>query len=309
MGWSSRLYRSMMLSLAGNPLAERMAIQYGMRLGASRFIAGEKLEAALDCVEGLNAKGISATLDHLGEGIAKLSEAEDFVSAYDRLLAGIQERALDATISLKPSQLGLALDAERCYENIRTIVSAARWNANIVTIDMEDSRCTETTIGFVRRLHAEGLDNVGTVLQAYLYRSAEDLETLTRERVHLRLVKGAYKEPKRLAYLNKSDVDRRLLEMIERRLRSDSFTAIATHDERIIDAAIHFAAKNEVARDRFEFQMLYGVRTQLQDRLASEGYGVRCYVPYGRMWYPYFVRRLAERPANVIFILRNLFRR
>ncbi|MFD0670645.1 proline dehydrogenase family protein [Cohnella sp. GCM10027633] len=308
MGWGTRLFRSMLLSLAGNPAAEKLAMKYGMKLGAGKFVAGETLEEALDRVQSLNGKGISVTLDHLGEGIKRLSEAADYAAAYDRLLAGIRERGVMATISLKPSQLGLTLDAERCYANIRDIVSSARRHGNFVTIDMEGSACTDATIGFVRRLHAEGLDNVGTVLQAYLYRSADDLESLTNERVHLRLVKGAYKEPKRLAYPKLSDVDGNFLRLIERRLGADAFTAIATHDERIIDWTKRFVDANGISSDRFEFQMLYGVRSQLQERLAAEGYAVRCYVPYGRMWYPYFVRRLAERPANALFIVRSLFR-
>lgn len=309
MDWGTRIFRSLLLSLAGNKLAEKLAAKYGLKLGANRFIAGPTQGEALVRVRELNAQGICVTLDHLGEGIRRTTEAEVYRDEYIRLTESIHDTKVQATVSLKPTQMGLKLDPERCYANIRDIVAAARSRDNFVTLDMEDTTCTAATIDLVRRLHAEGLSNVGTVIQAYLYRSAEDVEQLTREGVALRLVKGAYKEPRTLAYPKLADVDANFLRLIKIRLDSEAYTAIATHDERIIDWTKRCADGNGIPLDRFEFQMLYGVRTQLQRKLAGEGYKVRCYVPYGRMWYPYFVRRLAERPANALFILKNRFRR
>lgn len=305
----TRMFRSLLLSLAGNKLAEKLAAKYGFRLGANRFIAGLTQGEALVRVRELNAQGICATLDHLGEGIRLAAEAEGYRDEYIRLLDSIHDTNIQATVSLKPTQMGLKLDSEHCCANIRDIVAAARSRGNFVTLDMEDSTCTLATIDLVRGLRAEGLNNVGTVIQAYLYRSEEDVKQLTREGVTLRLVKGAYKEPRTLAYPKLADVDANFLRLIKLRLDSGAYTAIATHDERIIDWTKRYAAATGSPFDRFEFQMLYGVRPQLQQRLADEGYTVRCYVPYGRMWYPYFVRRLAERPANVMFILKNRFRR
>ncbi|MFC5531325.1 proline dehydrogenase family protein [Cohnella yongneupensis] len=309
MGWGTRLFRSLLLSLAGNKFAEKLAMKYGLKLGASRFVAGQSLDEALDRVQAMNAQGISVTLDHLGEGITRLEEATEFKAQYISLLEGIARRQVDSTVSLKPSQMGLKLDPEQCYANIREIVATARRYGNSVTIDMEDSSCTDATIELTRRLHDEGLDNAGTVIQAYLYRSLADIDTLTRCGVSLRLVKGAYKEPKQLAFPKLTDVNDNFLRMIKLRLDGGSYTAIATHDERIIAWTKQYVRTRDVPLDHFEFQMLYGVRTMLQERLAAEGYTVRCYVPYGKMWYPYFVRRLAERPANVWFIIKNRFKR
>lgn len=309
MGWGTKLFRSLLLSLAGNKLAEKLATKYGLRLGASRFIAGHTREEALDRVRALSVQGIDVTLDHLGEGITRISEADSYKAEYRRLSRLISENKLQAGISVKPTQMGLALDPERCYANLRDIVACARSYDIAVTLDMEDSSCTDATIGLVRRLHDEGFGNVGTVLQAYLYRSMTDIQQLTREGISLRLVKGAYKEPSTLAYPKLTDVNANFLRMIQHRLEHDAYTAIATHDERIIEWTKRYVATNAVPLQRFEFQMLYGVRTLLQKKLADEGYKVRCYVPYGRMWYPYFVRRLAERPANLLFILKNRFRR
>ncbi|WP_027085157.1 proline dehydrogenase family protein [Cohnella panacarvi] len=309
MDLGTRIFRSLLLSLAGNKLAEKLAAKYGLKRGAQRFIAGRTLDEALARVRELNAQGIGVTLDHLGEGIRLTAEAAVYRDEYIRLVESIRGTNIQATVSLKPTQMGLKLDPENCYANIRDIVAAARSCSNFVTLDMEDTACTAATIGLVRRLRADGLSNVGTVIQAYLYRSEEDVERLTREGVTLRLVKGAYKEPRTLAYPRLTDVDANFLRLIKLRLDSGVYTAIATHDERIIDWTKRYADDCGITVDRFEFQMLYGIRSQSQKQLADEGYTVRCYVPYGRMWYPYFVRRLAERPANVMFIVKNRNRR
>ncbi|CAG7622047.1 proline dehydrogenase family protein [Paenibacillus allorhizosphaerae] len=305
MDLGTKLFRRALLLLAGNRVAAAAAQRYGLKLGAKRFVAGLTREEALKEIAGLNRKGISVTVDHLGEGIRELTEAKVFADEYVRLLADVHENRVDAGVSLKPTQMGLALDPETTYEHIRGIVRQANAHHLFVCIDMENSPYTDATIAIVRKLQAEGLTGVGTVIQAYLRRSMNDCRRLTKERVVLRLVKGAYKEADSIAYPRKQEVDDHFKKLIEHRLDSGVFTAIATHDPAIIDWTCAYAAKKGIARSAYEFQMLYGVASTLQERLALEGYGVRCYVPYGRSWYPYFVRRLAERPANVWFILKN----
>ncbi|MCC3374912.1 proline dehydrogenase family protein [Cohnella sp. REN36] len=305
MAIGTRLFRAALLAVAGNRAAKAFASRYGLRLGARQFVAGETLDEALDQVRALNAKGIEATLDHLGEGIRRMGEAEAFKQEYVRLLDGIRAAGVRSNVSLKPTQMGIALDPEACYDNIRRIVAAAARHGNFVRLDMEDSPHTDATIGIARRLQGEGWTNVGTVIQAYLYRSDDDIRRLTDDPMNLRLVKGAYKEPKSRAYPRKADVDANFRRLIEARLRSGVYTAIATHDESVIRDVQAFVQREGIDRAKYEFQMLYGIRGALQERLAAEGFRVRCYVPYGKMWYPYFVRRLAERPANVLFVLRN----
>lgn len=305
----NRLFRSALLALAGNRAVEAFALKYGLRLGANKFVAGETREQALAQVRAMNAKGVTATLDHLGEGVRRLAEASAYKAEYLRLLADVAASGVNANVSLKPTQMGLELDRNGAYANIREIVSAARLTDCFVRIDMENSPYTTATLDFVRRLHAEGLDNVGAVIQAYLYRSEQDVRELTAAGVGLRLVKGAYKEPRTIAYPAMEDVNENFRKLIAIRLKSGVYTGVATHDEAIIAWTKKYAWDNGVPRNAFEFQMLYGVRTQLQEQLAREGYRIRCYVPYGRMWYPYFVRRLAERPANVLFILKNVRKR
>jgi proline dehydrogenase len=304
----TRIFRSGLLAIAGNKAAEAFALKYGLRLGANKFVAGETLQEALDQIEALNKKGIVATLDHLGEGITRLFEADEFREEYLRLLDGIDSTGVDSNVSLKPTQMGLALDAEAGYQNIRAIVAKAKESNNFVRIDMEDTPYTDSTIDMMRRLHEEGLTNVGTVIQAYLYRTEADIQKLTDENFNLRLVKGAYKEPKDLAYPELKDVDENFKRIIKARLLAGAYTGVATHDDKIIDFTKQLVKENNISMDIFEFQMLYGVRMQLQEELAKEGYKVRCYVPYGRMWYPYFVRRLAERPANLAFVIKNMVR-
>ncbi|MFC5648224.1 proline dehydrogenase family protein [Paenibacillus solisilvae] len=306
---STKLFRSILLTLAGNRAVESLALKYGLRLGASKFVAGETLEEALEQVRVLNRKGIVATLDHLGEGVRHLSEAASFQEEYLRLLDQIRITGLYANVSLKPTQMGLSLDPKAGYSHIHNIVIHAKSLGNFVRIDMENSPFTDATIELMRRCHAEGLTNVGTVIQAYLYRSEEDIRQLTAEGANLRLVKGAYKEPRAIAYPQLRDVDANFKRLIAYRLRSGVYTAVATHDENIINWVKSFINEERIPLSSFEFQMLYGVRTPLQEQLAREGYKVRCYVPYGRKWYPYFVRRLAERPANVWFIVKNMVKR
>jgi proline dehydrogenase len=304
----TKVFRTSLLAIAGNKVVEAFALKYGLRLGANKFVAGETLQEALEQIQALNSKGIVATLDHLGEGITRLEEAIAFREEYLSLLDGIDSSGVDSNVSLKPTQMGLALDVEACYENIREIVSKAKQLNNFVRIDMEDTPYTDATIDIMKRLHSDGLTNVGTVIQAYLYRTEEDILKLTDEGYNLRLVKGAYKEPKNLAYPELKDVDENFKRIIKVRLTKQMYTGIATHDDKIIEYTKTFVKENNIPLDVFEFQMLYGVRMQLQEDLAKEGYKVRCYVPYGRMWYPYFVRRLAERPANLVFVVKNMIK-
>lgn len=308
MDLTMNIFRPAIMALAGNRLTEKFALRYGLKLGAGKFVAGETLEDAVEIIKQLNDKGISTTLDHLGEGIRQLSEASDYKEEYLRLVEGIYCGNLNSNVSLKPTQMGLALDKQVACNHIKTIVSKARDFHNFVRLDMEDSPYTEATIDIVLKLHEEGLTNVGTVIQAYLYRTEEDVYRLTERQINLRLVKGAYKESERVAFAKMADVNKNFQRIIQIRLDSGVYTGIATHDDNIISWVKEYSRQHHIDRGAYEFQMLYGVRMQLQEELVLEGYKVRCYLPYGAMWYPYFVRRLAERPANVMFILKNLLK-
>lgn len=307
MGIGSEWYRKSLLTVAGIPAVEKLSMRYGRKL-AGRFIAGDGLEAALAEAEALNRIGILVTLDHLGEGIKQLSEAAAYKEQYIKLLDGIAERKVEANVSLKPTQMGLALDRDACLSNIRDVVKQARKHRNFVRIDMENTPYTQATIDIVRRLHKEGLTNVGTVLQAYLFRTEQDAADMIKENVNLRLVKGAYKENAAVAFQQMSDIREQLKKLARLHLDEGVYTAIASHDDRIIDWVKEYASDKGIDKDRFEFQMLYGLRSAKQAQLAREGYRIRCYVPYGVMWYPYYTRRLAEKPANLMLVLRNMFK-
>ncbi|QJC53984.1 proline dehydrogenase [Paenibacillus albicereus] len=303
----SELYRKTLLTISGNSLVEKLTLKYGGKL-AAKFIASQELGGALQVIGDLNRKGILVTLDHLGEGIRALSEASGYREEYIRLVRGIEQAGVNSNVSLKPTQMGLALDPEACYANIRAVVREAAAAGNFVRIDMEDSPYTQATIDMVKRLHGEGLTNVGTVIQAYLRRTQADVRDLIQSGVNLRLVKGAYKEPAEVAYQKKSEVIDNFKAIIRMHLDQGVYTAIASHDDTIIRWVREYASENRISQDKFEFQMLYGLRMNEQARLASEGYRVRCYVPYGKMWYPYYTRRLAEKPANLMMVLQNMFR-
>jgi len=303
----TELYRKVVLTVSGNRLVKWLSIRYGKKL-AGRFIAGDTLEEALDEIERLNEKGILVTLDHLGEGITSLTEASAYREEYIRLVEGIANRGVQSNVSLKPTQMGLKLDPQAAYDNIRAVVRAAQKHGNFVRLDMEDSPFTQATIDMTLRLHKEGLTNVGTVIQAYLYRSEEDVRMLMKEGVNLRLVKGAYKEPGTIAYQKKQEIIGNYKNLIKLQLNQGAYTAVATHDDNIIDWVKVFAQQNRIKKDAFEFQMLYGLRMNDQARLAQDGYRIRCYMPYGTMWYPYFTRRIAEKPANLMMVLRNMFK-
>ncbi len=304
------MLRQVMLSLARNERLAALVSQNGFaRQLASRFVAGDTLDDAIAVARQLNARGLKVTLDALGENVTSEAEARAAAEAYRAILDRIAEAGVDSTISVKLTMLGLDIADAVCRAHMAAILDRARQHGNFVRIDMEGSAYTQRTLDLFYDLHETYDCHVGIVLQAYLYRTDRDVETAIARRASVRLVKGAYAEPETIAYPSKDDVDAAYRRQMERLLDAGVYTAIATHDEAIIEAAKGYAARMRLDRSRFEFQMLYGIRRDLQERLAAEGYTVRVYVPFGRQWYPYFMRRMAERPANLLFVLRNLARR
>ena len=275
---------------------------------ATRFVAGETLDDALAVGRRLNAEGITITLDCLGESVTSLEEAARARDVYLDTLEAMRQAGIEPNVSLKLTQFGLDLSADACRENVERLVRRASEIGGFVRIDMESSEYVDRTLQLVHDLHAR-YGAVGTVIQAYLYRSRKDVEKLCDQQTRVRLCKGAYLEPQTVAFPKKTQVDENYTEIAKLLLERGTYPAIATHDEKMIEAAKAFAASRKLARDAFEFQMLYGIRRDLQRQLVADGYRLRLYVPFGRAWYPYYMRRLAERPANVIFVLKNLFRR
>ncbi|WP_069803328.1 proline dehydrogenase family protein [Thermogemmatispora onikobensis] len=296
------LYLSQHDGLRNFALSNRAARNF-----SHRFVAGEQLSDSIEVTRTLNQRGLSVALDHLGENVTDEREARAATEDYIRALGSIKESGLDANISIKLTALGLDIAQELCEENLRRLLSEAGRLGIFVCIDMESSAYTERTLDLTLRLHRE-FTQVGTVIQAYLYRSKDDLEHLLQEGVRVRLVKGAYKEPPNLAFPQKAEVDANYVRLMGMLLARGNFPAIATHDEAMITAACRFARDHGISREAFEFQMLYGIRRDLQERLVRQGYHVRVYVPYGSQWYPYLMRRLAERPANLMFVLSNAWR-
>jgi proline dehydrogenase len=274
---------------------------------SSRFVAGNQLDDALAVCRSIRADGITATLDYLGENVKSLDEAAACRDMYLRMLHSMQAAGVEPNVSIKLSQFGIDLSESACAGNVAALVKAAAAIGGFVRIDMESSEYTDRTLALVRRLHRE-YGACGAVIQAYLRSSAKDVERLEAERIRVRLTKGAYLEPPYIAFAQKAQVDRNYLELAQSLLTAGEFPAIATHDEHIIDAVENFVATHGIGKDRFEFQMLYGIRRDLQRRLVRDGYRLRLYVPFGEAWYPYFMRRLAERPANLLFFLRQLLR-
>jgi len=303
------MLRGTLLYLANQPGVREFVVSSALsRRIARRFVAGEQLDEALAAVRALNQRGIAATLDHLGENVHDAREACAATQDYLAILQRINEAHLDSTISVKLTALGLDISADLARENLYRVLESALACGSFVCVDMESSAYTERTIEIVLEMRRH-FACVGTVLQAYLYRTRQDLETLIAAGVRVRLVKGAYKEPKELAFPAKADVDRNYCELMHRLLERGDYPAIATHDERLINEARRFTRARRIARSRFEFQMLYGIRRDLQERLVTEGYNMRVYVPYGSQWYPYLMRRMAERPANLLFVAGNILRR
>jgi len=272
-----------------------------------RFVAGEALEDAVEAIRSLNQRGISASFDHLGESISAEPETRGEVDEYIRVLETIARNSLDSNVSVKPTQVGLDISPDLCFENTMRIVQAAAAQGNFVRVDMEDSARTDSTLEVFKRLRAE-FNNVGIVIQSYLYRSEKDIEDLLKIGARIRLCKGAYDEPDSVAFADKRKVDENYVRLMKVLLTSGLYHGIATHDEAMIAASKQFARERGITPDQFEFQMLYGVRRDLQEKLVADGYRMRVYVPYGRSWYPYFMRRLAERPANVWFVMKNMLR-
>ena len=296
--------RKGILAAADSRRVQGFVRSHGMRFGAARFVAGETLDECIPVLRRLNEQGLWANTTLLGEGVLEPEHTEAVVAAYREVIERIAAEELRANVALKLTHLGLEIDEELSYRNVRSLVELG----SFIRIDMEQSEFVDATLRIYRRLREDGLDNVGTVLQAYLYRTPGDLEALLPLEPNLRLVKGAYLEPSSIAYPHKSDVDDAYGRLLERMLDAAAHTAVATHDERLIEHTIRYADRNGVDRQRFEFQMLYGVRPQLQLDLAGRGYKVLVATPYGPEWYPYLMRRLGERPANLTFFLKNAIR-
>ncbi len=302
------MLRTFLLFLAHKEGFKNFALKFKFfRNTASRFVAGETLDAAIAAVRQVNAQNIAGTLDLLGENTLTREDALAACRDVMEILNRIRDEKVDCNVSVKLTQLGLALDPEFAHQNLLQVVRRARETGSFIRVDMEDSPYTQITLDLVRKVH-EQLDNVGTVIQAYLYRSGKDIRDLIREGIRVRLVKGAYLEPETIAFRKKQETDANFVQLMQQLLQAKTYNAIATHDEAIIQSTEKFARTQNIPKDRFEFQMLYGIRRDLQARLAQEGYRVRIYIPFGQRWYPYFMRRLAERPANVLFILRNILK-
>jgi proline dehydrogenase len=273
----------------------------------ARFIAGHTLERELEVCRRLNTEGILATLDHLGESVTSLDEAARSRDAYLNALDQIAKLGLQATVSIKLTQLGLDFSEDASRANVERLAARAKAIGSCVEVDMESSEYVDRTLALVSDLHAR-FGCVRAVIQAYLYRSESDVEELCRQSIPVRLCKGAYREPSDVAFPRKREVDENYVRLMTKLLDQGRYPAIASHDERIIQRALAYVKERNIAADRFEFQMLYGIRRDLQRRLVQAGYRLRLYVPYGDAWYPYFMRRLAERPANVLFLVRNLLK-
>jgi proline dehydrogenase len=305
------ILRSTLIALSRNPPLRRFA--ESSRIGgkmSSRFVAGTSVAQVLEAAASVNRQGISTSLDSLGENAHSPQEAHHSADIYHQLLDAIQQRSLDANVSVKLTQMGMDLDPELACSIVAGLVQHAVAANTFVRIDMEGSEYTQATIDMVSRLHAlpENRGRIGVVIQAYLYRSAADIDRLIAEGIRVRLCKGAYQESASLAFPGKMDVDANFVKLMQVLLPSGVYHGIATHDEKMVEATCRFARERGIAADKFEFQMLYGVRRDLQKSLLASGYRVRVYIPFGTEWYPYFMRRLAERPANILFMARNFFR-
>ena len=304
------LTRSVLIYLSSQERLKEFATHFKLfKKLTTRFIAGENINEAIAAIRDLNVRGCSASFDHLNESVTSTAETEAEVREYLDVLARIDESGIDSNVSIKLTQFGLEIDPELTYQNARRVVEDAARRGNFVRIDMEGSNVTQATIDVFKRLRAEfGLNDVGIVLQSYLYRTMDDARELLKIPARIRLCKGAYDEPPEVAFPEKKDTDNNYVEVMKVLLSSGVYHGIATHDPKMIDATIDFAQREGISKEAFEFQMLYGIRRDLQEKLSKEGYRMRVYVPYGERWYPYFMRRLAERPANIWFVLKNLWK-
>jgi proline dehydrogenase len=305
------MLRRLLLYLSTAVWARWMVTGLGFaRRAARRFVAGETLDEAVAAVQALNERKLAASLDYLGESVARAEDTQEVVSTYRDLMARIHQSKLDASVSLKLTHLGLDIDEELCQTNLRTILTDAKQMGIPVTIDMENTPYTDVTLRIYRTMRDEyGFDNVGTVIQSYLRRSEADMQALGAEGAHIRLCKGAYLEAQDVAFPDKTDVDANYVRILRAFLQSKGYLCLATHDENMIQAGESAIREFNIQPNRYEFQMLYGIRSERQEALVKSGYKVRIYVPFGAAWYPYFMRRLAERPANLWFFARSFFRR
>ena len=296
-------------ALAGNQTLKHLASRYGMRRPnsfARRFIAGESIEEAIAAARALETSGLTQTLDLLGESVRTMSEADTATRAYLALIDRVVEAGIGRNVSLKLTQLGLTIDRATCVDNLRRILDRGGAHDFFVRVDMEESSYTQVTLDVFETMWQQGYRNVGIVLQACLRRSAADAARMNELGARVRLVKGAYKEPRAVAYQRKADVDAEFVEIMRLLLDQGTYPALATHDPEMISAARKYASTRGIGPERYEFQMLYGIRRDLQAQLRDAGHRVRVYVPFGREWFPYFMRRLGERPANIGFVIRGL---
>ncbi len=303
------ILRRAILAGADSPNVRAFVDRYGMQLGGARFVAGTTLDEAVEVLRRLDDQGLLTNTTILGEHVQEEAEARGVAATYEVVLDRLAEERLRTNVALKLTHLGLDFGEDVAFANVEQVVRKAAAVGNFIRIDMEESKWVDATLRIYRRLREAGHDNVGTVLQAYLYRTEEDLESLLDLKPNLRLVKGAYLEPPDIAHPLKQDVDAAYERLLERMLTSCSYVAVATHDERLIQRTIDLALRRALGLERFGFQMLYGVRPGLQLALLRRGYSVLVATPYGPEWYPYLMRRLAERPANVLFVVRNLAKR
>lgn len=302
--------RSALIYLSRHEGLKDFAAQFRpFRKLTTRFVAGESIDEAVAAIRELNADGCSASFDHLNESVGSPDEADAEVKEYLNILDRIDATQINSNVSIKLTQFGLELDPELAYRNARRVVEDAARRGNFVRVDMEASAYTQATIDIFKRLRAEfELNDVGIVLQSYLRRTYSDAQEILKLPARIRICKGAYKEPPEVAFPDKKDVDENYVRVMQLLLSSGTYHGIATHDPKMIDVTIEYAQKQGIGKEAFEFQMLYGIRRDLQRQLAKDGYNMRVYVPYGKHWYPYFMRRLAERPANIWFVLKNFFK-
>ncbi len=303
------MLKGTLLYLAHNDTMRNFVIHNRATRGVSRrFVAGEVIDDAIEATRALNKENMHVSLDHLGENVSDAKEARSADQDYIAILDCIKQAGVDANISIKLTALGLDISQEFCEQNVWRILEHAQQIPIFVRIDMEGSAYTEQTIDITLRMHKQ-YEHVGTVIQSCMHSSKKDVEQLIAQGVRVRLVKGAYKEPKEVAFQQKSEVDHNFIRLMTMLLQRGNYPAIATHDEAIINATCKFARDNGISKSAFEFQLLYGIRRDLQQKLVSQGYNMRIYVPYGSQWYPYLMRRMAERPANLLFVMSNAIRR
>lgn len=297
--------RNFFLFLSKSSLLNHIARNWGSAVASKKIIGGKNFESAIPVIKRLNEQGMAVTVDHLGEFVTKAEIANERTTECIQTIQRIAEAGLNSHVSLKMTSLGLDIDDDLVYRNMKRILDTAEKHRIMVTIDMEDEQRCQKTLDIFKEMKSQ-YEYVSTVLQAYLYRTEKDLDDLNELQPFLRLVKGAYKESAEVAYPNKKDVDQNYQKLIEKQLLSGNYTAIATHDDRMIEFTKNIVKKHNIQTSQFEFQMLYGMRSETQQALVKEGYQMRVYTPYGREWYGYYMRRLAERPANIAFALKGM---